>query len=301
MRLGDDLLDEKPETGVEDVAEDEVLVEEPEVEETESEAVEVDEAANDEQEEPELADEPEADDSSILVTLDDEEDEDDASQPFRELRQQNRELTKRLKELESGKDAEAVVDVGEKPKLSDFDYDSDKFSEALLSWNERKREADAKAQAEREAGEQLAAEYQERLAGYRSAAKSLGVKDFDAAEEVVKETLPEVVQSIIVDNAKRPELVTYALGKNPDLMKDLPKGGSFRDAAKAAYMLGQIEANLKVTGMKKKPKPEGRIATGAKSLATGERQLEKLREEAAKTGDYTKVNAYRRKAREQGK
>lgn len=282
-----------------DDATDEVVTESDEIEEVEAPEIEdentTEDGADDEQETPELAAEQEAETGGLVVSLGEEEDEDDQSQPFRDMRQELREAKRELKELKASKQVETMQEVGEKPTLQDFDFDADKFEAALLDWNGRRQEAETKAKAEQEAVEKMASEYQENLASYKSRAKALPVKDFDEVEEVVREALPESVQSIIIDNAADPALMVYAMGKNPSVMADLPKGQSVRDIAKAAFALGAMEKGMKVTGMKPKPKPEGRVSGGVKPVTSGQKHLEKLRDEAAKTGDMTKVIAYKRK------
>lgn len=282
-----------------DIAADEVLTDEIEddvtnVAEPEAEEVNTEEAAQDGEQEPELATEQETEPGGLVVTIGEEEDEDEnASQPFRDMRQELRETKRKLKELEAAQ-ATAPQEVGEEPQLADFDYDAGKYKTALLDWNTRKQKAEADAKAKEEEGQKLASQFQEKLSGYKAKAKELPVKDFDEVEELVRESLPEVTQNIIVDCAEKPELMVYALGKNPKIMADLPKGGTFRDAVAAAYALGKMEAGLKVTGMKNKPKPEGRVTGGARLPKTGDQKLEELEAEAARTGNRTKVLAHKR-------
>lgn len=289
-------------TAADDVLADEIVEEvAEEASDAEVEQVDTEEAEQDGKREPELAAEQEADPGGLVVTLGEEEDEDEnTSQPFRDMRQELRETKRKLKELETAQ-ATAPQEIGEEPQLADFDYDAGKYKDALLDWNSRKQKVEADAKAKEEEGQKLATQFQEKLSGYRSKAKELPVKDFDAVEELVRETLPEVTQNIIVDCAEKPELMVYALGKNPKIMADLPKGGTFRDAVSAAYALGKMEAGLKVTGMKNKPKPEGRVTGGARLPKTGDQQLEELRAEASKTGNFSKVHAYKARLKAQKK
>ena len=102
-------------------------------------------------------------------------------------------------------------------------------------------------------------------------------------------------QGIIVQGADNPALVVYALGKNPKKAKEL---ASITDPVKFAIAVGKLETQLKVTNRKAPPPPEKTLqGTGPKSGAV-DSTLERLRADAEKTGDYTKVLQYKRQKRE---
>ena len=68
----------------------------------------------------------------------------DLREEHKQLKREKRELAEKLKTLEAK--PEAVDTLGEKPRLSDFDYDEDSFDFALTQWHERKREHDKKTE-----------------------------------------------------------------------------------------------------------------------------------------------------------
>ena len=140
---------------------------------------------------------------------------------------------------------------------------------------------------------ELREQYGQKLQGYQSKKASLGAKDFDEAEEVVLEGLSVQQQSVIIANSEKPELVVYALGKNPKVMERL---ASKKDLISFAFELAKLENNLKVTGTAK-PKPEKRIK-GAKGAAlTSDKKLAQLEAEAERTGDMTKLIRYKKELR----
>ena len=244
--------------------------------------------------------EDEAEPALVVSFGDDEEDEAEATPVIRSMRQKLKDQKARIKELEQAtveNKAVEAVQLGEKPTLESVDYDSDKFETALLEWNATKRDLDAKKTAKAEQQEAAQSRYMDRLDTYQKAKVSLGAKDFDDAEEVVRESLSTAQQSIIVANAKRPEILIYALGKNPDMLKGL---ASEQDLASFAFKLGQMESGMKVTGMSRKPTPEKRLkGGGTPPMGSGSKKLEQLRTEAEKTGDYSKVTAYKKQMRSQ--
>ena len=213
----------------------------------------------------------------------------------RELRKTNRELQRQNRELQGKLQAAPPetkpVVIGNKPKLEDHDYDADKYEEALTSWFDRKRQADeSNARQEAEVVNQQKA-WQSRLDGYGKAKAELRVKDFEDAEEAFQQVSSITQQGIVLQGADNPALVIYALGKNPKKNKELC---DIKDPVKFAFAVAKLEKELKVTNRKQAPAPE-RVVTGTgRSSGAVDSTLERLREEAARTGNMTKVIAYKR-------
>ena len=72
---------------------------------------------------------------------------------------------------------------------------------------------------------------------------------------------------------------------------------AIKDPVKFAFAIAKLEAQLKVSTKKPAVQPEGRIQGNARPSGTIDSTLERLREEANKTGDYSKVMEYKRKKR----
>ena len=211
--------------------------------------------------------------------------------PNRELQRQNRELQGKLQAAPP--ETKPVV-IGNKPKLEDHDYDADKYEEALTSWFERKRQADdVNAKQEAEVMNQQKA-WQAKLDGYGKAKAELRVKDFDDAEELAQQVFSITQQGVLLQGADNPALVVYALGKNPVKAKELAE---IKDPVKFAFAVAKLEKDLKVTNRRQAPAPE-RIVTGTgRSSGAVDSTLERLREDAARTGNMTKVIAYKAQKR----
>ena len=209
----------------------------------------------------------------------------------RELQRQNRELQGRLQAAPP--ETKPVV-IGNKPKLEDHDYDADKYEEALTNWFDRKRQADEiNARQEAEVMNQQKA-WQAKLDGYGKAKAELRVKDFEDAEEVAQQVFSITQQGVLLQGADNPALVVYALGKNPAKAKEL---ADIKDPVKFAFAVAKLEKDLKVTNRRQAPAPE-RIVTGTgRSSGAVDSTLERLREEAARTGNMTKVIQYKAQKR----
>ena len=220
----------------------------------------------------------------------------------KELRKTNRELQRQNRELQARVQAAPPetkpVVIGNKPKLEDHDYDADAYEEALTSWFERKRQADEiNAKQEAEVMNQQKA-WQAKLDGYGKAKAELRVKDFEDAEEVAQQVFSITQQGVLLQGADNPALVVYALGKNPAKAKELAE---IKDPVKFAFAVAKLEKDLKVTNRKAAPAPE-RIVTGTgRSSGAVDSTLERLREEASRTGNMTKIIQYKAQKRSASK
>jgi len=284
------------------VLDEEDFIEEDEVEEPDVEEEEVD--ASDDTDDTEAEAE---DDDEVVVSINgvspDPEDEEETRAPtwVRDLRKQYREEKKRVKELEqriehlSQGQQPARQPLGEKPTLEAADYDTERYERELAAWYERKRENDgrlAAVQAERAASQRA---WEQQLGSYQTAKSNLRVRDFDRAEEIVQDTLSVMQQGLIVQGAEDPALLVYAIGKNPVKAKEL---SSITDPVKFAFAVARLEKDLKVTKRKAASQPEKKISGNGRPSGSVDNTLDRLRAEAERTGDYTKVTQYKRQMRQ---
>ena len=251
-------------------------------------------------------DQEEPDAEEVVVSIGEEapppEEHTPAPEWVRELRKTNRELQRQNRELQSKLQVQPTeikpVVIGAKPKLEDHDYDADKYEEALTGWFERKRQADdvnAKQQAE-VMNQQKA--WQAKLDGYGKAKAELRVRDYEDAEAVAQEVFSITQQGVILQGAENPALVVYALGKNPKKAKELAE---VSDPVKFAFAVAKLEKELKVTNRRAAPAPERIVSGTGRSSGAVDSTLERLREEASRTGNMTKVIQYRAQKRSASK
>lgn len=226
-----------------------------------------------------------------------------APQWVKDLRRSEREKVRRIRELEAqiktqqAPQATQVPTLGAKPKLEDFDYDETKYDQALEKWYDDKRKVD-KAKEEVESQERARQEAaQARLNGYIGEAKELRVKDFQDVESEVVSALSVEQQGILLAGADKPALLVYALGRNPAKLKSLAQ---INDPVRFAFAAAKLESQLKASRTATKPAPESRVSSSGGAPASGgsQKTLERLREEAARTGDMTKVIQYKRQLKD---
>ena len=245
----------------------------------------------------------EGDSDEVIVSIGEEapppEEQTHAPEWVRELRKTNRELQRQNRELQGKLQSTAQTEtkpvvLGKKPSLEEHDYDADKFEAALADWFERKRQADeAAAKQEAEVMNQQKA-WQAKLDGYGKAKAELRVKDFEDAEAVAQELFNITQQGVVLQGADNPALVIYALGKNPKKAKEL---SDIKDPVKFAFAVAKLEKELKVTNRKAAPPPERIVSGTGRVSGAVDSTLERLREEAARTGNMTKVVQYKAQKR----
>jgi hypothetical protein len=264
----------------------------------------------------ELDTESDTDDENLAVSVDEEDEDDDEDEVVisigeesppqeeearapawvRELRKANREKEREIRELKAKLTATATetkpVELKAKPTLESCDYDSDEYENKLAEWYEHKREYDAvesNAAAQRDAE---AKEWQDKLDSYAKARASLKVRDYEDAEAFALDTFNVTQQGIVLQGSENPAHLIYALGKSQKRAKEL---ASINDPVKFAFAVAKLETQLKVTNRKAAAAPERTITSGGGRISGSvDSTLDRLREEALKTGDLSKIMAYKR-------
>ena len=174
-----------------------------------------------------------------------------------------------------------------------MDYDTGAYEAKLDDWYKAKAAYDQKANERQREADAAKGAWEAKISGYNTAKAELKARDFDDAEAVIADTLSVTQQGIILDGAEKPALLIYALGKNPKKAAEL---AAITNPVAFAAAIGRLEASLKVTSRKPSAAPEQIPSGNAPKSGSVDNTLERLREEAGKTGDFTKVMAYKRQA-----
>jgi hypothetical protein len=250
--------------------------------------------------------EPEAEEEAeeLIVTIGEEpppqtEDETKAPPWVREVRKTNREQARKIRELEQQlaqtKPREQTPQLGPKPTLESVDYDTAAFEKALDDWKERKTQHDRKQVEQQDAVRKEQARWEAEIGTFNEQKSALKVRDFEDAEGAVTEVLNQTQLGIIIDGAQNKALVMYALGKNEVALKDL---ASITNPVKFAFAIAKLETQLKTQSRKPASAPEKTLKGSAPVAANN--TLDRLRADAEKSGDYTKVLAYKKQLKAQG-
>lgn len=242
-------------------------------------------------------------DDEVVVQIGDEEsppqEKEDAPQWVKDLRKSHRELQRENRELKA-KSATPAKEEPDKlparPVLADFEFDEDKYQAAYDAWHSKKSEMDTKEARKRQAAEDAQKQVETVKTAHKEKAKALKVKDYEDAEEAVIAATSETQQGLLLNGAANSALLVYALGTNPRKLSEL---AAIKDPVKFVWAAAQLEKELKVTNRKnEKPAPETvPRSSGGAAVQSGNKTLERLREEAQKTGDMSKVIAFKRAQR----
>jgi len=214
----------------------------------------------------------------------------------KDLRKRVKEQDKTIKELKRSMQApapqgETITAPPKKPTLADVDYDTGAYEAKLDQWYGAKAEYDRQATERQRAEQSVKGAWDAKIAGYNTAKAELKARDFEDAEAVIADTLSVTQQGIILDGAEKPALLIYALGKNPKKAAEL---AAITNPVAFAAAIGRLEASLKVTSRKPSAAPEQLVSGNAPKSGSVDNTLERLRAEAERTGDLTKVMAYKR-------
>lgn len=248
----------------------------------------------------------EEDDAEITVSLGEEsptpeEDHKEAAPWIKELRKSHREVLRENKALKAKLEESSAVQkeaepLGKEPELEDFDYDPDTFKSEWKAWNAKRQQIEiqeAEVRAEQAAAQQA---WQNKVDAYQTAKSKLKVQDYDDAEHTLQQSMSNVQQNIILQGADNPALLVYALGKNPEKVKEL---AAIKDPVKYAFAIAKLETQLKVTKRSGAPAPDRPVSnkTGSSISGTVDSALDRIMAEAERTGDYSKVLEHRRQQR----
>lgn len=232
-----------------------------------------------------------------------EEEEEKGESWVTQLRKNDREKTKRLKELERElemvKSGGKLDELGPEPTIENptgnpaDEYDTEKFKQAYSAWIKKKAEHEKRAEAQKSQERQAQEQWNTKLAEYGKQKSSIRVADYEEAESEVTTILSEAQQSVLVKAAKNSALMVYGLGKNRKLLEELAKK---TDLVEFTWAAAQLEMKMQSNKKPSVPPPE-KTVSGGRAAPVGGRNLDSLKAKADKSGDWTEYLAAKRKAK----
>lgn len=239
-------------------------------------------------------------DGSVDLIIDGEEVEEVEETPaIKQMRERIRELNRENRQLRGAPAPVSKIEVGPEPTLEDpdVDYDTAKLVAKVKKWTALKLEAERQEQDELHRAENANKAWQTQLQKYEQNKAKLVLPGKDELEEEALSKLSQVQQAIIVKHPRNAEIM-IALGKYP---KRLAALSSVSDPVDFTFAVSDMARELKVSTKRKAPEPEGVIRGGASiSMASGNKKLEALEKEADRTGDRTKLVAFKREMKSRG-
>ncbi|POT26565.1 phage capsid protein [Citrobacter freundii] len=212
-------------------------------------------------------------DEEIQLTEEDDEQVDGQPAPqwVKDLRKNNREKDKELRELRrqleqiQTKPAEQQQPQSDiippKPTLESCDYDEVAFEQAVTDWHEKKSRVEQSKQQQQRQQQEYQQRFQQRIEAHQKRASTLPVKDYQQMEEIVRAEVPDLQKEILIHCADEgSELIAYGLGKSQQLRQRV---AAETDPLRAAFLLGQISKQVSLAPKAKKAiKPEPEIRGG---------------------------------------
>jgi len=213
-----------------------------------------------------------------------------------EAKQRARELEEQLQAM---RPAEATIEVGKEPDPDEYEMYTDegkaKFKADYAAFNQRKAEAAVQKEKREQAQREQQKQWADRLTAVDEATAKLPVKAQKEAVQAFDSTFSVVQRGIVMGALDTPETsaqMRHALGTNSMVARKL---AAINDPVKFAVAIGELKANMKITKTKRvAPAPDRRVQSGKPGAAAVGNQLERLRAEADRTGDRSKVARYLR-------
>ncbi|ELC6654327.1 phage capsid protein [Salmonella enterica] len=194
-----------------------------------------------------------------------------APQWVKDLRKNNREKDKELRELRrqleqiQTKPAEQQQPQSDvippKPTLESCDYDEVAFEQAVTDWHEKKSRVEQSKQQQQRQQQEYQQRFQQRIEAHQKRASTLPVKDYQQMEEIVRAEVPDLHKGILIHCADEgSELIAYGLGKSQQLRQRV---AAETDPLRAAFLLGQISKQVSLAPkVRKAIKPEPEVRGG---------------------------------------
>lgn len=206
----------------------------------------------------------------------------EAPEWVKQLRKENRELKKQLKQSAPQPQLPALR---EKPTLYDYDYDSEAYEADLEKWYTEKAQHDEAVKSEQ-------AKYQHYEDRYKSSVDNMRAKvtDYDEIEETIIDSLSPQKQALLKVGVDDPAKFVYLLGKSPNKLAKLSQLDEVQFLKQVAIMEHQMIAKSRNPN---KPQPKSHELSG-NAGGGADAKLAKLEAEAEKTGDRSKVLAYKK-------
>lgn len=208
------------------------------------------------------------------------------------IKEKERELKELRRQTQQPSAQQPVINQAPRmPKLDDDDigYDEAVYQERMTKWAKENGDYQQQEHRRQHQEQELQRVYQGKLSSYQQRVKALKVAGYQEAEQSVIDELPVQTQNMILMESDKPEMVILALGRNPDLRKQLADATS---PVAIGRLLGQIESKAKIM-----PKAKTTAATTPEVKGSNGaviNNLDKLKAKALETGNWDQYFAAKR-------
>ena len=161
----------------------------------------------------------------------------------------------------------------------------------LREYDAKKAEVTAQEATEAQKFNRVIESYNHDLEAYTARKATIGVPDYEEAEATVVAALSLEQQAVALQAANDPAALVVALSRSPAKLAEIAK---IDNPWKLSAAIAKLEGSVKVVTRKKGPALD-RPTKGSASMAVStDDKLAQLEKEAEKTGDRSKIVAYKR-------
>lgn len=237
------------------------------------------------------------DGEEVVFGFGDESDEDhpDDTTVLRTLRQRQREDAREKAEMRRELDAlkaklPTTEALGPEPQMEDFGFDEQEWKAEWVKWNGKKAQHEARQTEAQKTQQAQQAAWQTRVGEFYTKAEELRIPNLKDIEQSISDAFGDdpagnAAKSILIYSGD-PRLIA-ALSASPAKLSELV---ALKDRpVELAIAVGELKGK---TVKKVLPKPDKALRGQAPSMG-GDKHLAKLEAEAARTGDRSKLIAYR--------
>lgn len=233
------------------------------------------------------------------------EDEPEESEGIKNLREANRQKKQELKELRERMaqmetqtqqaQPQELPFIDEEPQLEDFDYDQEEYQKAMSEHYQAKQRHDAQKLQQQHQLMEVQKRVQENYVEFNKSKDAFKHPEMDDVEQDVADALGQRsvhLLEVLRDDPHAAQKV-FTLGKKKDVLQKL---SSIQDPVLFGMELGKTLSQVSVKPRRSpKTSPEASMnSSGGKGVDSN---LKRLEAEADRTGDRTKVAAYKRQLR----
>jgi len=210
-----------------------------------------------------------------------------------ELRKANRELVRQLRETkrQPQQAAPALPELGPEPTFVSSGSNIAKWQADMRAWTERKVQHELAAAQHRTVQDAQQREFDAKRQQAFERGRKLAGERFEDVVADIDTLMPSAAQQgMIIHGADDPARLLYALASHPAKAREL---AAITDPVKFAFAVAKLETKLKDSPRKAPPPPERTVSGTARKPGT--EQMDRLRAQAEKTGDYTAYMAAKRR------
>ena len=189
--------------------------------------------------------------------------------------------------------------AGEYPQLADYGYDEDQHAAAVKTWSAKVAADEAKQLAAQQEATKRQQQWAETVNGFEAKAKELAIPNFTETVETISDAFGD-------DTNGQQAKALFVMADDPRLLPALKASpselarlvGLKNDPARLAIAIGELKGKIRAMPRKASPAVDEPLRGNAAPMEASDKALARLEAEAERTGDRSKVIAYKREQRQ---